>query len=262
MSDILAEAVSGMGIVPVLFAVGLAGVAAVVWRFGRRGRLPWTTLVCGERGAAYSLAYVMVVPVFLAFLSLVFEAGQLMLGKMATMYAAHCGARSLAVWSSARPEDVRTARVEQSVRTAMAPFMSGRKRDGSFSFSPSALLQAEEFKHAYEAYSAFDRAPRRGAGQRYEARPATAEALRIKYRNAVSRTEVTQVADDPASVQVTVEYSAPLYVPGVTRFLDPDGSWPYEFPIRTTARLPNERPVSADGTIGIDYHSRASPLPF
>jgi len=53
-----------------------------------------------------------------------------------------------------------------------------------------------------------------------------------------------------------VRYRAPLYIPVVSRFLDPDGGWPYEYEIESRAVLPNETPVSADRRLGIDYRSR------
>ena len=55
---------------------------------------------------------------------------------------------------------------------------------------------------------------------------------------------------------VAVTYKSPLYIPGVNRFLDPDGAWPYEMDITSVAAIPSEVPVTADRTLGIPYRSK------
>lgn len=90
------------------------------------------TLAQCDRGASYSLAYVFVVPIYMLFLCVVFETSMLLAAKIGTMYAAHAGVRSAVVWQSAKHKDgqqIRGERIRQSVRTAMAPFVSNRKSD-------------------------------------------------------------------------------------------------------------------------------------
>src|SRR5262249_24773133 len=84
------------------------------------------------------------------------------------------------------------------------------------------------------------------------------QALFRKYLSAAARTRVDVQVDSSrpdGDVRVVITYRAPLYMPGAGRILDPDHTWPYEYTITSTAILPNEVPVSAQQTLGIDYQS-------
>lgn len=219
----------------------------------RRWRRPcWAELARGEEGVSYSLSYVMVFPFYLMFLCLVFETTWLLVAKVGTMYAAHAGARSAVVWSSAQPANLRTTRINQAVWTAMTPFVTGSP---SWQNLPSdAPLQAGEYVAAYKLYNT-------GNNDKYaQASPAILAALATRYLTAATRTTwMPQQFDNvPANgpLTVTVTYRAPLHIPGVSKFLDPDGQLPYEYPITSSATLPSEAPANATKFLGIHYKSR------
>jgi hypothetical protein len=242
-----------LGVLVLLRGVQLAA------RRVRPGRL--RDLAHGEDGVSYTLAYVLVIPFYLAFLSLVFETTMLLVAKIGTLYAAHAGARSAVVWVSARPAGLWSERVEQSIRSAMAPFVSARAREIATArrLPPiAATRQAGEFVLAYKYYVGLG-AVRSGGGPSGTRGDAPAEYWIRKYLNAAARTRF-QVQGDPSQpggpITVTVTYSAPMLIPGLNRFFSQGPRWPSEFDIVSRATLPNEAPTSSDHTLGIDYRSR------
>jgi Flp pilus assembly protein TadG len=234
--------------------VGLAVVLRMAGQALRRWRRPcWQQLARGEEGVSYTLSYVLTVPIYMCFVCLVFETSWLLLAKIGTLYAAHAGARSAVVWSTATPEgnwsddtalnNERNNRIQRSVWTAMTPFVTLGTGDPPSS-GGAASSQADKYADAYQAYTGSD---------------ASRTTLRRRYLTAVSRTSCAPLMPNiPLSgdVKVTVTYQAPLHIPGVSRFLDPNGQAPYKYTITSSATLISEAPVSSDGTLGIDYRSR------
>ena len=245
------------GVWAVGVAVALGGVVAAGRRWRWRG---WKAVAADESGASYSLGFVMVAPLYLFFLLTVYEATLLLVAKVGTMYAAHACARSTVVWQTAEPASLRKDRTEQATVTAMTPFVSARARDiDPFRIPGSAYGQAVELVGAYFLYSRDAAAAPPAVARPYPRGNATWDYLARKYLNAASRTTYTVTGDAKtpgADTTVVVRYRAPLYFPVVSRFLDPDGVWPYEYAIESRAVLPNETPVSADRKLGIDYRSR------
>jgi hypothetical protein len=234
----------------------LVGTAIRVLRHFRRPRV--AVVHQDEEGASYTLAYVMVIPIYLLFLCLVVEASLLLIAKVGTLYAAHAGARSMVVWDSMPPTELRDERSRQAVFTAMAGFTSSSPRHLRFSIPPKAFQQAAEFVLVYKMYS---RASESQPGPRrpYTRINPTARKLFQRYLVAASRTTIRYDVDrsnPEGPIRCTVTYLAPLYIPGSARILDPDGSAPYDYPIVSIVTLPNEAPISADGTLGIEYESR------
>jgi Flp pilus assembly protein TadG len=239
----------GMEWVWVVWLVGVVLVVKMAWTALRRWRRPhWGELARDEAGVSYSLSYVMVFPVFLLFVCLVVETTGLILAKIGTLYAAHAGARSAMVWSSAQPASLRNQRIDQSVWTAMTPFVTGDPNQ--LPPPPEANAQADQYVLAYNAYASAAKDPNANAPDM---------TLKGRYLFAASRTTwgppVEQLLWED-NVTFTVTYLAPLHIPGAARLLDPDGKPPYVYPISSTVTLPNEAPTSADRTLGIDYQSR------
>src|SRR5262245_14462684 len=143
----------GMGWVLGLWVIGVAVLLRATLGGLARFRFPsLAALHRDDDGLSYSLSYVLVAPIYLAFMCMVFASSMLLLAKIGTMYAAHAGARSAAVWQSAQPASVRQERVEQSVLTAMAPYVSASARDlATAPGAPpaSAARQGAEFVAAY-----------------------------------------------------------------------------------------------------------------
>lgn len=205
-----------------------------------------------ERGVSYTLAFVFTCPVYLTLCCLIFETSMLLMTKIGTVYSAYAGARAAATWEAMQP-GLRDERVRQAAAMALASIVStGNLSEDA---GPAALVpdekglpanaeqQADQYVAALEAFS-------RGAVDR--------EKLRRHYLRVAARTSVT--VEIPKKVRggdvtVTVEYRAPFIIPGIAKILDPDHTAPYEMPIRTTVTLNLEYPVSANGTVGIDYRS-------
>ena len=215
----------------------------------RRWRRPrWAELARGEEGVSYSLSYVLVFPFYLLFVCLVFETTWLLLAKVGTMYAAHAGARSAVVWASAKPDNLRTTRINQSVWTAMTPFVTGSP--SWLSVQGDAFGQSLEYAAAYDFYVSSDDP---------NAKPPFT-TLTNRYLTAASRTTWSppNFNNVPANgdLTLTVTYRAPLHIPGAVRILSTNVWAQNEYAITSSVTLPNEAPASADGTLGIEYESR------
>lgn len=215
------------------------------------------------RGTSYSLPFVMIVPLYLIVILTTIEVGFLFLARIGTQYAAHAAARSAVVWRSAQPAERRDERVYQSAALALAPFVGGRQRELDSAGPPPAWAAefATDFSDAvrrFEAPAASADPCIRRPYQRSRT-PPDADFLRRKFLIAAARTTVTVTPADPndprTALTVTVNFRAPLYLPVVSRFLDPDGSPPFEYPVTATVTLPADGPTTKDGIVGIDYHS-------
>jgi Flp pilus assembly protein TadG len=220
---------------------GLAALTAGAVKGFRR--LSLARLLRGEGGAAYSLVYVMVFPIFMLLVCLVVETTLVLMVKAGTVYAAYAAVRSDAVWSSARPDRSSERRRLAAVQ-AMTPFAASGKMyaQGAGVDPPSA-----EARRFYQAY-------------REVAQGSTSEGyLLAKYQFAERATQVEDAEAGPGEVAVRVTYEMPLHVPGAGRVIGGRASWPgarfYTRRIRSTATLPDERPVGPSGTLGIDYVS-------
>jgi Flp pilus assembly protein TadG len=231
-----------------VWLVGVAVVLRMSWQALRRWRRPrWRELARGEEGVSYSLSYVLLFPFYLLFVCVVFEATWLLLAKVGTLYAAHAGARSAVVWSSAqtRSSDLPTRRINQSVWTAMTPFVTGEP--SLLDIPADAGGQAGEYVLAYKAY--------------FTSGDPNADApvgtLTRRYLAAASRTTWEPPVDQLARVRaggdltLTVTYRAPLHIPGAARVFGGR-----EYRIVSSATLPNEAPANDAQTLGIDYQSR------
>ncbi|HZV06361.1 MAG TPA: hypothetical protein VE999_14875 [Gemmataceae bacterium] len=244
-----AQWIQGVEWVWLVWLASLSIVLKMSWRaLGRWRRPRWGVLVRGEEGVSYSLSYILVLPVYLLFVCLVFESTWLLLAKVGTLYAAHAGARSAVVWSSAQPTNLRTTRINQSVWSAMTPFVTGTPSWQGL--SGDAFGQATDYATAYNLYSPASGDP--------NAQPGFGTMMN-RYFAAASRTSWQMQVDTSrpdGDLTVTVTYRAPLHIPGAARILNPNGQPPNEYSITSSATLPNEAPASANGTLGIDYESR------
>jgi Flp pilus assembly protein TadG len=246
--------VEGVGLVWLIAVCLLAGSLIRVVRHFRWPHLP--RLHHEEQGASYTLSYVMVFPVYLLFVCLVVETSLLMLAKIGTLYAAHAGARSAAVWQWAQPTSARQTRIDQSVRTAMAPFAGFSNRISGAPPSGS-VAQAAEYALALHTYA------QASADQSPPPRPYTRVTPSIsryttQYLVAASRInhEVQrQGTGDDTTIRCTVTYRAPLLIPGAAKILSPSGRAPWDYPITSIVTLPGEPPATPDEKPGIDYYT-------
>ncbi len=193
-------------------------------------------LVIDEEGGAYTLSYVMVIPILMLLVCVIVETTLMMSAKLGTTYAAYSGARTASVWSSATDNWSDTKyRVEQAATQSFVPFASGMGKTGSPPAAASEYVQS---------HSSFAQAS--GADS----------YIRAKYANAANRLTVN-VQGPPSShdseIEVTVEYRFRFNIPGIGRWIgeaDGDG---YSFPLKSRATLQNEGPKNDRQILGIGY---------
>src|SRR5262245_15070962 len=155
-----------------------------------------------------------------------------MLAGLGTHYAAHAAARSAAVWHDSGPDAEADLRPRQAAWAGLAPFAGGSKRELDLAgpVPSEAAISAPDYVAAVRRY----------AGGRASG---TAER---KFLNAAARTTVKVERLDTAGprpmVRATVTFRAPLTCPVISRFMDPDGSAPFEYPITSVVTLPAEVP--------------------
>lgn len=205
-------------------------------------------LLRGEQGAAYTLSYVMVVPFYLFIMCLAADMTLFLVTKTGTMYAAYAGARSAAVWESARPKGMAQEKAEQAAAQAMVPFASGSTQHAQGGYSGSPLRQGA-YMAAFKLYS--------------KDSPLSEEFLGRKYAYAHRHTDVslqfTPGAGRQRTVTATVRYPAPFLFSAVGRLLGerPNGGAPYfVYNIESAVAFPSETPQNETHDIGIDYQSQ------
>jgi hypothetical protein len=239
--------------------VGLLASAALVL-LARPGRFPvrrqaLTPLLRGERGAAYSLSLVMVLPFFMLVLALIVEVTLTMLVKIGTLYAAYAAARAALVWLPAEvPLQRRDEMIQLAAAQALTPFASAK---------PHHLAPTGRAGRVGEAgdqafYAAFER---------YDNGRAPLEYLARKRQFALAATQVkVEVINSPrdprlafAVARVTVTYEKPIDLPIIGIVLGRRASWAgaqfFSRRIESTVQLPIEGPRSRSQTLGIRYDS-------
>lgn len=257
------QLLSGMEWVWLCWGISLLGLVAIVVRvLGRIRTVQYRTML-NEDGGVYTLSFLMAFPFIMMFLLIFIDTTYLLVGKLGTIRAANAGARSMAVWSSARPESVRQERVDQAVFTAMAPFVLGNPSltQSQLGGPPSGTqTQAEEYALAYQLYSQPTAAnPIGGQLQRpyvkqnvdtiYSQQRYSVAATRTRYESIIDRTR----PDEP--VRFRVIYRAPLMFAFTAKIFQ-SGSTSGGYEIDAYATMMPEFPMSDDEGLGIDYLSR------
>jgi hypothetical protein len=250
LRDLLTDwpAVSGMWVALGLAWLGLTIFAAQrLWRQCHRwvSRFRHRNLAAAlqnESGASYSISILLLLPLYLV-ICLCFAETTLMLStKLGTMYAAHAGARSLAVWDWVNPA-VRENRLQQSVLTGLGTFVAS----GHELFSSAGTANWDPSQHIDDYHAALESLAQRSVDS---------ERMQTHLERVAARTTIDWSVPDRqpfADVTVQVTYRAPFLFYAVGRLFDPDGRPPFELPVPSIVTLTLERPVSDDGTLGIDY---------
>ncbi len=209
---------------------GIAGGQRLFRRF-------WT----GEDGGAYTLSYVMVVPILMLLTCAVIETTLMMSAKLGTVYAAYSAARTVMVWASLDGDWSSTqARMERAAIKSMVPFASGSKTSGVSDEMP----QVEDYVAAYSSFVSS---------------PVSDSYVRAKCRNAAANTTV-KATDAPgqwsSDIEVTVTYQFPFRLPGIGRLFGTrgdDGNFYCELESQVT--LQNDGPQNEQQSLGIGYGS-------
>ena len=215
-------------------------------------------LVHGESGVSYSMGFVMALPVFLAVTLVWFEAGFLLLTKMATVQAAHMAARSASVWlpMARQPGTAAGNRIDGegqilwSAILPMTPFglskPGNKARPGS-----NVVAMAGEAQRAYSFVSS-----------------ERAGSISRKYRDAGSRVSVnilegrkprafeedstdSNVLD--GQIRLELVYKAPQIVPWFSDVIQKGSKGRGYYTIKTEARIPGEYPRNTQRKFSIPY---------
>lgn len=197
-------------------------------------------LVRDEDGGAYTLSYVMVIPILMLLVCVIVETTLMMSAKVGTVYAAYSGARTAVVWSSASQNwSAAEDRIEHAAIKSFVPFAggSGTKSNGA---EPAEL---SEYVRAYTAFAKND--------------PVSESYVKNKYRNASERLTVTTNGPPRSAdgdIEVTVEYRFKFNIPGIGKLLGEQGEdGDYYFLLESTAKLQNEGPKNSRQELGIGY---------
>jgi len=195
-----------------------------------------------EEGAAYSLSFVMVIPIYALLICLIIEAALILSAKLGTVYAAYAAARTASVWSSHTTWEKTMEKSQRSALKTMVPFASGTQ-----GFLASAPTSKDTIANGLIYW---------GAYKAYAKNPESNKYVAAKYGYASRNVKVTidgppAKSDTPITAKVT--YQFPFNIPGIARLIGDKGPDGYFFNISSTATIPNEGPQDDRKTIGIGY---------
>jgi hypothetical protein len=226
-------------------------LAGFTWR--RLGEL-----ATGEQGAAYSLVYVMTVPIFVMVVALVCEMTLILMAKMGATYAAYCAARAGVVWS-VEGDSRFSERMNLAARQAMVPFASSWPEHVAGPGPKATPGNDTNYFATWSRYAALS-----GNSNIYSG------YLRRKYLYAWKATSVTsQGVRTAGSITAQVNYNFAMHSPMIARIIGAkfNGQF-YVYPIQAQVTLPNEWPRPANleqpnpsannpagQPLGISYHS-------
>jgi Flp pilus assembly protein TadG len=195
-----------------------------------------------EDGAAYTLSYVMVIPVYAILMCMIIESVLMLSAKMGTVYAAYAAARTASVWSSATSWDKALTKSKQAAIQAMVPFASGMQPKAASTPQSGDIANSANYIAAYKVFAK---------------QSISTKQLLAKYGYATRHMTVT-IDGPPAhwdsEIKAKVTYEFPFNVPGIGRLFGRRGAdGGTYFTITSEASVPNEGPQDDRKTIGIGY---------
>lgn len=195
-------------------------------------------LVAGEAGAGTTLAYLMVVPLYIVTMMLILETCFMVLARVGVGYAAFAAARSAIVLGEQADAE---ASVRQAAVAAFAPFASSLRTGAA-----GAAADGQAYVRAFE-----EEASRRGAD--------TGNTGYVSRQHADAAGHVTVALrrlprGEPweEDVEVTVAYAYPFVIPLVGRLLGAVSAGGV-FWLRGSAALGMEHPENPERKLGIAY---------
>ena len=219
-----------------LWLASLSGLALLAVAAGRlRAARPLRDLPPCQIGAAYTLGYVITLPLFALLVCLVVDMSLILTAKVGTVYAAFAAGRSAVVWmpSGAGPQAARN-KARTAAAMAMTPFASGARAHQPTSGSAASFGPALVAAH-----------------RTFAAKPAGDDYLLRKARYAQWATEVQLAGGDRADrdLTVTIDYRAPFHLPGIGLLLGAKASagGPRTWNIRTVVTLESHAPIGPNG---------------
>lgn len=195
-------------------------------------------LAIDEDGAAYTLSYVMVIPVYALLICLIIETVMMLTAKLGTVYSAFTAARTASVWSSATTWEKTMEKAKAAATKSMTPFASGTHGGAAKALNADGLAYA-------------------GAYLAYAKDPVSNTYLGSKYGYAQDHVTV-EIEGPPehwnSDITAKVTYQFPFNVPGIGRLLGERGEGGhFYYQITSSATVPNEGPQDDRETIGIGY---------
>jgi len=194
-----------------------------------------------EYGAAQTISFLMVVPLYLIVFFAIVETCLFLAAKTGTVYAAFAAARTAVV----RGEDPRAAdRVREAAILAFIPFSSSVSRGPATTPVPGE----EEFVTAYRAAASAIGLPGDGVSR-------LSRQYRIAHRALSVESTATSLGRPwEEDLTVTVTYEFPFTFPIIGRILGRPGvDGRYVYPIHTSATLRMEHPANERREIGIAH---------
>lgn len=235
-----------------LWLTGVTIVGALLVKLiARQGFAGWNQLLVEEEGAAYTLSYVMIMPVYVMLIALVIHMTQFLLVKIGTIEAAYAAARSHAVWGSFDSMSPGSAKKksEQAAVLVMSGYASSSSLHSRGTNGTPGSAQGELYYQSYQAYTQ----GHGSVGRTY---------LVNKYRYAARATKVT-FADSTSldgDTTATVTYEMPIQFPIFGRLFGHRAPWAgahfFTLTVVSQATLPNEVPRNNDRNLGIEYVPR------
>ena len=195
-----------------------------------------------EDGAAYTLSYVMVIPVYAILICMIIETVLMLSAKLGTVYAEYSAARTASVWSSATTWDKTLAKSRQAAVQSMVPFASGMQPASASIPGSGDVAKSAAYVAAYKTFVK---------------KSISDKQLLAKYGYATRRMTVT-IDGPPAhwndEIKAKVTYEFPFNVPGIGQIFGRRGADGRRyFSITSEVSIPNEGPQDDRKTIGIGY---------
>jgi len=219
-----------------------------------------------QRGAAYSLAFILVFPFIVFLVALIIETSFMLVAKLGTMHAAFAAARTATVWSTADTKtklnekgltNLAQSKAEKAAVIAMVPYAAGT---GNFSEKDK---DAENYWKIYDEFRTISPTPKKSKYSELSDR-----YIQNKYRYTARNTRVELSLVSPKKtgsasnlkpyekmVQAEVTYVYPFHIFPVGKQLgakEADGKPVYK--IHSTAWINNECPQNDSGKIDIKIY--------
>ncbi|NND98971.1 MAG: hypothetical protein HKN47_16765 [Pirellulaceae bacterium] len=230
---------------------GLVSVASTVLLVKRINWRRCMQLFSSEDGAAYTLSYVMVIPLYLLMVFTFAELSLMMIAKMGTVYSAFGAARTAIVWDTATDSGDLMDKVNRSAVQTMTPFASGMT-ELRYQRGGAGLDETDQEERFMDAYDEFTQSDSKVA-RRY---------VQAKFRYASRATSVTidrnSTGDETwdEDIRATIRYDYPFVFPVLGRILlIPKKDGAHTKTIKTVVRLQNEIPHNDERRLGISYAS-------
>ena len=223
----------------VCLAVTVQALKSLRWRHLKK-------LATEEDGAAYTLSYVMVIPIYMLLMCMMIETPLIMSAKVGTIYAGYASGRSASVWASAGDWEQAEKKAKMAALKAFIPFSSGTQPLISGGLpSPDQRRMLTKYGLAWTVVN----------GLNGELELPEYVVRKASYAIKNMKVEIEEPESWDSDITVNVTYDFPFNVPGIGRLLGErrtlDGRHIYK--LTTQVIVHNESPQNDDQTLGIGY---------